>query len=561
MTSRARRGRDLVLNLQRQQQAAASQPATGSAAASDTFGHALKRRRTAATVAAPSPATTTADVADGGRRAREARDTSGAGPSAVAMAKIKAAADGGIKTKTETEAAAEFAATDAALVQCAEKAALRTRLRGFLAKNWQEQDAENDQAEACNRAPDDLVAEDPTATPAPSPSAKAFQNGFDDEWKRQRAKTERGFAAAQAEFEETLQEENRREQVARGAWEFRMQRLVKQADKLKKTLESVKDEIVECDQQLTRFHADGDALRQEFSQDELEQLFSSVLQAARAVRQEKDVRITEQLAAKSDVVDCILCRERPKEVLYMPCHHLSVCWDCHGRLHKPERAALDQYRTDSLAAGLAVDQERVHRALVGEEAFAKVPLEKLRDHTATRSAEKRINQLKQRVEDLEANKSKHVYRRIDVEIELEKEKNHCVRVADKKRALEARFGRLLNAYQELIGAYQSLQKRYVRVKAMKQMTTVDRVKHSLRKVKELFTQEDAHDPDALPSIGRVEEHKETADDLLSLVSAGCEICGQGGKCPRGFRRTPFSETICECGHEKEFHDFDNPMPT
>lgn len=246
------------------------------------------------------------------------------------------------------------------------------------------------------------------------------------------------------------------------------------------------------------------------------------------------------------------------------------------------RQALAAHRLDSLSSGLHSDQEAIHRALVGEDEWGRVPLERVREQgrrrhiaqekhfesridsvneelererRARQSGEKRIKQLLAKVAELEAHRGKHVYQRIDVESSLAREQRKRQEVADRKRELEGKFERLLHAYQHVVKGYEVLRAKYARLRATKAMSNVGRLKQSLQRVKELFANED--DPDrapALPDVAAMQRRNQ--EDNLAVPEALCEYCGDSGAC-RGFDPTPLAPEMCVCGHEREDHDIDN----
>ncbi|GBG34150.1 Hypothetical Protein FCC1311_103742 [Hondaea fermentalgiana] len=148
-----------------------------------------------------------------------------------------------------------------------------------------------------------------------------------------------------------------------------------------------------------------------------------------------------------------------------------------------ESRALDQYRLDSMTAKLALDKDAVHRDIVGTIAYERATLA----------------QLQQRLETIEAKHGKQRIGRIDADLALKKALEKHARVAAEKRELVTRFDKLLHAYRSLVEAYMQLKEKYTIVKSIKPLTTSEKVRLSLRKVRELFTQEDEDDPDRLPT--------------------------------------------------------------
>lgn len=258
--------------------------------------------------------------------------------------------------------------------------------------------------------------------------------------------------------------------------------------------------------------------------------------------------------------------------------------------------ALEEYRLDAIVKKLRDEKDLVHRRLVGEEEFERATLDKVRvradersaierkhlksrieelqqeldkERKARRSAELMLSQVKQRLGTLEENKSKHVHSRIDAELNLKKEKETREKVASRKREVEERFLRLLQAYRDLVQAYNQLKQKYVDLKESKNLTTRDKIRISMQKVRDLFTQAEEDDPDRLPPIvanaynqyhvsgedeGEADDDEDDEEEDSSDAAAMCDFCGEGGVC-KGFQCAPNTTDICICGHERDAHDF------
>jgi hypothetical protein len=256
------------------------------------------------------------------------------------------------------------------------------------------------------------------------------------------------------------------------------------------------------------------------------------------------------------------------------------------------RARAGESEATRLRLGVHADLAAEHLSLVGEAANDLVPLRRLREGVAERqalekqhlerqlaeltaelegerrarhTAERRVSASEAQVAELETRLAKQSRARLAAEASLEEERRARTGVAEAKRSLEHRFARLLVAYQELVEGFEELRRRYTLVKSLKARTSVDKFKDGLRRFKEIFTNEEAGDPDRPPEFNADRAFQQAMPHITSAGQSAqtggstgrCDLCGDAGIC-RGWKPAPINPGFCRCGHERTMHDFDLP---
>jgi len=102
--------------------------------------------------------------------------------------------------------------------------------------------------------------------------SKQYVQGFELEWEKCKRKVISEIETTENAFVEQMADDSRREQVAKDAWIYQVERLEKQIEIYNRKLETVKDETEECKLQLEKYQGSIERLSQVGDIDELHQI-------------------------------------------------------------------------------------------------------------------------------------------------------------------------------------------------------------------------------------------------------------------------------------------------
>ena len=158
---------------------------------------------------------------------------------------------------------------------------------------------------------------------------------------------QRELDAALAALQESLRDEKRKRTAAERQL-VQSQRRLRVAERA--AAESLQ-RAAESDVRLAQLSGDVRELRKS-SLSEARRLEAELEETLRTVRAVCDEKMRKEVGAEKGKQTCIVCMERPKSVLVLPCRHLCMCAECARQLLDQARRRSERERRTASGVGV-----------------------------------------------------------------------------------------------------------------------------------------------------------------------------------------------------------------